>query len=210
MKKLLFFLSLFPASLYAGQQVKYVQISTGALQAGTTAGFNVSSGTVLSFNANTITGTGTNGTAAIKGTITNDEAATSYIGEFSTGTWGPNNNGSYANSAPNNQCTSVSTISIPSAGDWTVYGNINSSLNGATMTRSRMAISQFSNNTQTDQQTARNDIDIPVPTAASSPGGTLIWRFECTTATTLYVKGCATFSAGQPQYIGFGWAERRR
>ncbi len=40
---------------YAAQAVKYVQISTGALQAGTTAGFNVSSGTVGTFYASSAT-----------------------------------------------------------------------------------------------------------------------------------------------------------
>lgn len=51
MKKILFIISsLLCGSLFAGP-VKYVQISTGALQAGTTVGFNVSSGTVVTFTA---------------------------------------------------------------------------------------------------------------------------------------------------------------
>lgn len=71
MKKLLYLIPIFLLAGAEAAQVKYVQIGTGALQPGTTAGFNVSSGTVQELNVVNMTSTGT-----VSGTITNNSSTT--------------------------------------------------------------------------------------------------------------------------------------
>lgn len=138
------------------------------------------------------------------GSTTNDVASAGYQGEISSAS-----TAGYSNAAVSNSYGNIVSKSF-TPGSWNICATINANLNGATMTRSVGAISQFSGNTVTDQVSFINDNDISVPTATSNAGGSFCYPLQLATTTTLFLKARAVYSAGTPQYAGFIYGERYR
>lgn len=141
----------------------------------------------------------------VKGTTTNDDATATHLGEMI----------SSAVSVATNVATTatfqnITTLSL-SAGDWDVSGNVEFLLNGATCLSVRAALSLYANNTTTDHVDGSNVIGA-LPPSSDSRSSISIPRFRVSAAgaTTLYFKALATFSAGNPQYVGYVSARRVR
>jgi hypothetical protein len=114
--------------------------------------------------------------------------------------------------------TLVSVTLTP--GYWTLHGNLNANLNGATVDQAfAVAISAFTNNTTTDHVTGDNVASMTPPLASN--GGvaclsgyvkryTTSGAWSGTSAGTMYLKALANVSAGTPQHFGRLHATRFR
>jgi hypothetical protein len=156
------------------------------------------SGISLRPGTQTIPGTKTfSGQLIGKGTATNDNAASGYIGESARAI-----NTTFTNAAATTQFKDVTSISL-TAGDWLVTGNVSFTLNGATMTQAAAAISINSNNTTTDHVQGDNLVFGAPPTANYDQDLNIgDYRLSLTGTTTVYLKGRCDFSAGTPQHKG--------
>jgi len=154
---------------------------------------------------NIITLDGNTNAGQIHGTNTNDDAATGYVGEYKTsGQFTP------TNFATTNTYGNVNSISL-TAGDGEVWGGINTTLNGAVCTQVIVAISLYPNDTRTDHTDGDNVFHQAPPLAANASSVCVpSWRVKVTTTTTVYLKGLAQYSAGNPQYVGRISARRQR
>lgn len=190
MKKLLYLLLIFSIPAYA-VQYKYVQIpaSGGAsLQAGTTTGFFVSSGTIL------------NGTIPnLMGTTTNDTACSGCVGQFISSTTAAATN---IASASGNFIRILSTTVIP--GDYLISGNSRWLGNSAGTSQIEIAVSNYDGNSTTDHSDGYN-----VSTSSGPQSGVYgqsisipAWHFQTATSTIVYLKVMAQFTSGTPQVSG--------
>lgn len=139
----------------------------------------------------------------IKGTSTNDNAASGDYGEALR---------SYATSvaaAATNTYGNITSITL-GAGDWDVSGIATANVIG-TVTRSIFALSAFSGNTTTDHANADNVIDGDLPTGSSNGGAAIpVWRVSVSSSTTIYLKARLTYASGSPTLDGRISARRVR
>lgn len=140
-------------------------------------------------------------TNGIKGTTTNDNAASGNVGEYVS---------SFITSATNFQSTAtwgdLTSISL-TAGDWGVMGTVLATLNSATMAAFYSGISTTSGNVApaAGQYQASG-----APSAAAPSSSTSFTRISVASTTTVYLKYYSDYSAGTPQAIGSISARRMR
>lgn len=142
-------------------------------------------------------GTGANGAVPIRGTNTNDSAASTFIGEqiisrVTTAT----------NVGTSVQWSDYTSITL-TAGDWDVTGIVSFTLNGAVMTaatNARIAISLTSGNSATGIQQGDNSAEFPVPATTSDRSGAIAaYRVSASGSTVVYLKGFLSYTGGPPQ-----------
>jgi hypothetical protein len=141
-------------------------------------------------------------TDGIKGTTTNDSAASGNVGEYIGSSVGAQN------SAGSGRYFDVTSISL-TAGDWDVRGAVEFMRNGATFSLVNLewGMSTTSGNSATDLITGLNYLyqdTTLIPTSFSDYGVSLpTWRLSLSSTTTVYLKAYyATFSSGTPQASG--------
>lgn len=140
-----------------------------------------------------------NGKSVLKGTITNDSAATGYIGEYVSA--------SVALGSPvsgtNGQYVNITSISL-TAGDWNIDGQVEFDANGATYTAGPTgAVSAFTGNTTTDHVFGDNVRGTLAPTATAGTGVSInSWRKSLSSTTTIFLKFRSDFSAGTARGYG--------
>lgn len=149
----------------------------------------------------TISGTKTfDGQLIGKGTATNDNAATGYIGETVVSV-----QSSFQNAGASSQWFNVTSVSL-TAGDWLAFGTVGTNHNGATITAGSIAcaVSIHSGNTTTDHVLPDNVSDIfDSPTAAQDSAGFVDgYRLSLSGTTTVYLKALIGFTAGTPRARG--------
>lgn len=146
----------------------------------------------------------------IKGSSTNDAAATGYVGEYvesvissltnwpaATATWG--------------NFTSISLT----AGDWDATCLYDQVANGATVTSAvgsnYAAISINSGSTTTDQVIGSNQLSLITPSNTADRSGVISnYRLSLSGTTTIYCKGIETYAVATPQYRARLSARRMR
>lgn len=117
---------------------------------------------------------------------------------------------SATNTGANGVWANITTISL-TAGDWDVSGSVEFAINGSTITAVAAAISLFSGNTTTDQASGKNSVNgLPPISTADCVNSIPRFRVSISATTTVYLKGVAIFSAGQPQFYGYISARRVR
>jgi len=142
-----------------------------------------------------------------KGTATNDSAASGYIGEYITSAVSA---GSPIGAGTSNTFKNITTISL-TAGDWDVSGVIGFVLNGSVITRTRGAVSLYSNDTQTDQNQGDNDADAVLPSATyNSEAIVPVWRVSLASTSTVYLKANCSYTGAVPNTFGRISARRVR
>lgn len=143
------------------------------------------------------------------GTITNDSASSGNIGEYIASVV---NSGSAISVSFTDTFTNIASISL-TAGDWDVEGQTGWSegtLNTPTITR--IALSQFSGNTVTDQVVGDNQFH----DGSFGPGSTqktieiTRWRQSLSTTTTVYLKVAVVATSGTGTVYGKISARRVR
>lgn len=158
-------------------------------------------------------------TKLIKGTVTNDDAAAGYIGEYvystiAVGAISPAGSGTWTN---------ITSITL-SAGDWDVTGFASSSLNSATVSSYFYgAVSAYSGITTTDHvdgdnrsscqsPTSTYNVNLPIPNVRVTSDGTnlKIAGFTVNSTQTIYLKAVISYSAGTPKFHGRLSARRVR
>lgn len=164
-----------------------------------TAVFNVSSGTVVTFNSSTSTITN------MVGVTSNSNAFTGNIGEFaSTATVVQ-----IASTGNSQYFDIVSTTLAP--GDWDLSGVIGMTTNGATVTTANGGIGTASGNSSTGLVSGDTYVSSFVPTATIDSFVTIAdVRASIATPTTYYLKCFMAFSVATPKAFGRLSARRRR
>lgn len=145
------------------------------------------------------------GTTALKGTTTNDSAATGNVGEYLSGT------ASNVNFPTSTQFGDATSISL-TAGDWDLTGIFYSQLNGAIITGGmQFAITPNSGNDGSNQTPGDNRANPPNPTATVDSGACIAsYRVSIAGSTTYYLKYVATYTGGPPKFYGRLSARRVR
>lgn len=151
----------------------------------------------LTVNNQLIASSGTIPSFMVTGTTLTDSAPLSRIGEYNTGTVT-----SFTNFAATGQFGNITSV-VLTAGDYDVSGCMATRVNGATFNgQLYLAISINSGNTTTDHVLGHNEVRGFVPTATTN-NSLCVPRYRISTAgTTVYLKGAAEYSAGNPQYVG--------
>lgn len=179
------------ASPYGVGGTNEVSISSQQVTISTAATFTSSLTVTTSILTSTITPT-----IGIVGTVNGSSAPAGDFGEWiSTYITGQN-------AGTSNQFTSIATMTL-TAGDWDISAVATCLLNGATTgANGNIAISAFSNNTQTDQTASDNQVSIFGPTTVDNATAATIsnWRRVITSATTYYCKGEMNFTIATPQW----------
>lgn len=144
----------------------------------------------------------------IRGTATNDNATTGFVGQFISSTLGVTN---VTTSAAFVDATSISLT----AGDWDVSGQIIFQTGTGVVTAgTALAISINSGNTTTDHVRGDNVMEPLIPTATVNSCGTISeYRMSLSATTTVYLKTKATLSVPTTtnyQVLGRISARRRR
>jgi hypothetical protein len=134
----------------------------------------------------------------LKGTTTNDSAATGDIGEYMSDTQ------SAATNVPNATAQFGDTdcqLSI-TAGDWDLTGTVTYTLNGSTPTQFfKAGISSTSGNSGSGMSEGHNLVSGPNPASGINPTLTIpSYRVSVSGTTTYYLKTYSQYSAGTPQY----------
>jgi len=146
---------------------------------------------------------------SILGSVTNDAAATGYIGEFvKTSVVGA----SAVSSTGNAQWFDVCSISL-TAGDWNVTGVVATKANGAAdLSVADIGISVYSGNNGTDLVSGDQVLEMFPPTATvDSTGNIPNLRFSLASTTTVYLKANMQFTgATSPKAYGRISARRVR
>lgn len=145
---------------------------------------------------------GTSGAVTIQGTITNDNAASGYVGEFISSAVVIGSPVALSNGTPAN----ITTISL-TAGDWDVYGNVGLTGTGTVSSvvgSIALSTGGIDGNTGADfrlpiSQAAGADFDMAVGTR----------RVTLSTTSTVYLTTSVIFS-GSKSGFGFLGARRRR
>lgn len=141
---------------------------------------------------------------AVRGSNTNDSAASGYIGEAVR---------SFVSVASlvslvNTQWKDVTSISL-TAGDWDVNGIV--LIAGSTTTDWEMGISTTTGNSGAGMNEGDNSTEGPLPIAGSNmPGVIPSWRISLSTTTTVYLKAVANFASSTAQVYGRISARRMR
>jgi len=143
---------------------------------------------------------------AIKGTTTNDNASTGFLGELIS------SNVTFTNFPTSTQWGDLTSVSL-SAGDWDVSVGVQITKNTATWTEVDWGISTTSANSSTGMTIGVNRFYWY--TAAGLPvteftGAIPTYRVSLSSTTTVYLKMTSTYSAGQPQIEGVIRARRIR
>lgn len=152
-------------------------------------------------------GFGDTSTQGVKGTTTNDLAAAGMVGELIKANL---LTGSAVTGAPGRAFLNVISIDL-TAGDWDISAILCGNANGATVSAFEGAISQFANNTQTDQVIGVNDFEMPGPTGSAN----IACTFPCVplqlaAPATIYLKVSMNFGSGSPKAFGSITARRVR
>jgi len=142
----------------------------------------------------------------IKGTATNDAAATGLVGEYVESVISTTAN--FPTSAEWGDLTSISLT----AGDWDVSALMTSVASGATMSGEvRMGISTTSGNSITGLTLGSNRATILPPTSLSDNSTSIPpYRMSLSGTTTVYFKYYADYSSGTPKAAGRLSARRVR
>lgn len=150
-----------------------------------------------------------NRATSVKGTVTNDSAASGDVGEIIT-----SNVTSYQNVAASATVFDITSLSL-TAGDWDVSGNCIYQANSATFTSTDLILAiSTTSGASFGSIDVSNTIELAgvVPTTFS-----IIYinsqtvRFSLAATTTVYLKGyVGAFSAGTPRYQGAFRARRMR
>lgn len=131
----------------------------------------------------------------VKGTITNDAAATGYMGEYVE-----SKSASATNFPTTGTFGDAGSISL-TAGDWDVSFLIQTLANGATVTTIAIGISSTSGNSSSGLAAGENQTIVSPPTSTTDSGGSIpSFRVTLASTTTIYAKIFATFSVATPQY----------
>jgi hypothetical protein len=178
-----------------------ITIETGAIGTGATA--NGTAGAVIFKIGGTEKGRFTaSGNLSATGTITNDDAASGYIGEYVSSLIASGS----AVSLTTATAANVTSISL-TAGDWDVSGNINYIATSATITETIGGISSTSATVPTGGSEVYSGLQCTTTTLKS--GVTLQSnRFSLSGTTTVYLVAKTTFSAGT--VTAFGKISARR
>lgn len=132
-----------------------------------------------------------------KGTATNDNAATGYIGEYVESSVGPN-----INAAATGTWDDLTSISL-TAGDWDVTLSGSHKRNTATWTGAFFGISTTSGNTAPPGGFGLDTTDNEWASSATTPvvvqDGLASWRISVSSTTTIYFKRRMDYSAGTAQ-----------
>lgn len=143
------------------------------------------------------------------GTNTNDDASAGNVGEFILST-------ANTNATTSSAYFDVTSITIPSAGDWDISAGIDYSQNGATFTsyQTEIAVSTTSGTSLGTVTTGYNDFNDSRPSVTLITDTSLYvprYRVGTTTSTTYYLKGwIRVFTVGNPTAKGFISARRVR
>lgn len=158
------------------------------------------SSTLPSFTTNTITFNPT--TAGIKGTTTNDNGASSYVGEFVSSVIASASAVNFANNT-NVDLTSISLT----AGDWDVWGNLTYVTLGSVPTETFAWINSVS--ATTPDSSLYNAMSVG---AITSNVGNIApsQRFSLSGTTTIYISGAKIGTSGNATVCGGIYARRRR
>lgn len=161
---------------------------------------------VLTGGTQTISGTKTfDGQLIGKGTATNDNASTGYIGEYVEAL-----QSSLTNFPTSGQTGNNISISL-TAGDWDISLIIYAVSNGATVDRVFTGVGTASGNSFTGVITGVNSTEVPPPNAVSSTGGGVpSYRVSIASTTTYYLKVYSEYTVATPQYQGRISARRVR
>lgn len=145
----------------------------------------------------------------LKGTVTNDNAAAGYVGEYVESSVGA------TNIATSSVYFDIASITL-TAGDWDISAIANFARNAATFTSTafEMGIGTASGNNSAGTLTGRNLTILSgvAPTTFNHYSTSVpTWRVSITSTTTYYLKGyCSVFTAGSPQSYGRISARRVR
>lgn len=199
----------FNNSLVSGQKVSFL-FAQSAAPAGTVSNGTINQVAFYAATGVTVTGSdalnaGTNGNAILKGTTTNDNAATGKVGEFvsslitastafgSTGTFG--------------DLTSISLT----AGDWDVSLGGWFNLNSSTTSLVIFGISLTSGNSFPDANDGDNNLKLPALMSNGTASAFICpWRVSVATTTTVYFKYRADYTVATPTARGRISARRVR
>lgn len=163
----------------------------------------------VSATTQTFTGIKTFETQLIgKGTATNNSASAGFIGEYVSSVIA---SGSAISSGSTGQFKDITSISL-TAGDWDVSGVAVVGIGtGTGMGACGGAISINSNNTTTDQVRGDNEVFSTIASATNDSFNIIpAYRMSLSGTTTVYLKGRAGFSGGQPTIYGRISARRVR
>lgn len=148
----------------------------------------------------------TSASVAIRGTTTNNNASTGFVGEYIESVVSTATN--FPTSAQYGDLTSISLT----AGDWDVSINGQCNLNGAVYTGdNQLGISTTSGNSSTGLVSGNNVANPLPPTATAESGGSIpSYRISLSTTTTVYYKYYAEYTGGPPKARGRISARRVR
>lgn len=140
-----------------------------------------------------------------KGTNTNDNAATGYVGEHVL-----TNNSSFTNYGATNTYTDADSITL-TPGDWDITAMVTSALVGSTLSFTDFFIGTVAGNNTTGRVLGLNHSSTNAPTSSSDETYSVPnYRVSISTTTTYYLKVRASYSAGTPQYLYSLQARRAR
>lgn len=145
---------------------------------------------------------------SIRGTNTNDSAATGFVGEYVSSAVAT---GSAVSSTGTTQWFDVTSISL-TAGDWDISCVIAGKDNGATISAWTGGIGTATGNNGAGLVQGDNRLNMSIPNSTEGDIGLSIpaWRVSITSTTTYYLKALFIFSAGTPQSYGRISARRVR
>lgn len=179
------------------------------------AGIDDSASDIFEFGRGATFGTTTDlsisassGAVTLRGTATNDSAATGFVGEAVRSAVADSAAVSMTGS---DQYTDVTSISL-TAGDWDVTGVIGFTANGATVNECRIGISSTSGNSGTGLSFGDNVVSTGAqPTASTDSAGYIPqYRVSISSTTTYYLKARMNYSVATPKAYGRISARRRR
>lgn len=167
----------------------------------------LSRGTALGTN-DAISVSSTTSAVTIRGTTTNDSAATGFVGEYVESVQSTN-----TNTAADGVFDDLVSISL-TAGDWDVTGTLRFINNGATWTSANIGVSSAAGNDTTGLVSGSNNFAGQWASSSTTPILHSLYvptyRVSLTATTTYYLKRMANFSAGTPQTRGRLSARRVR
>lgn len=176
-----------------------LQIEGNATQTNSILNVRKSDGTTNLLSVSNTAGT------AIRGTTTNDAAATGFVGEYVTASQTTATN--FAASGNWDDGTSISLT----AGDWILSCTIFTQFVAGIATRVLFGISTTSGNSATGLVQGDNQTESFPPNATANSGGAIAgWRLSLSATTTVYLKVNAIWTTTAPQYKGRLSAQRIR
>lgn len=151
--------------------------------------------------------TNVNGTK-IRGTTTNDNAASGFVGEYVSAS-----QSSFTNTPSSGTYGDLGSIAL-TAGDWDIfYSVVLLSAASSSITEFRAGIGTVTGNSATGLTFGLNAVNTgnAMPSGSNSAGPyVFVQRASLTGSTTYYAKVRATYTSGPPQYAGIIYARRVR